>query len=358
MKTQMKISLFISLILILFCFSCRTEEMESIQAPPEDTLTANSTVASLMQQTVMNDGSNDNIIDNSNCFNIQLPVTVIVNGIEITVNSENDYQTIEDIFDEFDDDSDTIEITFPVVIILNDYTEITINNYSELYSYSSNCNGENEIDDDIECLDFVYPITASVFNINNEIISTITFNNDYQFFEFIDDIDESDIITINFPITIVLSDETSISIANLYELEDAIQSYADDCDEDDDYDYNDDDCNDCNLDEFTSLLISCSDWQVDKLERNGNDYDDIYDGYVFNFFSNNTVSVYWNTITVYGTWSSSGDGNNIIVIIDIPDLPYCNNTWNLHELDQNTNETKIDLRVGDDDRLRYKNNCN
>jgi hypothetical protein len=359
MKTQIKITFLFSLAFFVLFNSCRTEETEFIQAPPEETLVPNSVVASLMTQTTLNDGSNDNIIDNANCFSLQLPVTVIVNGMEITINSEDDYDDIEDIFDEFDDDNDTLEITFPITIILSDFSEIEINNYDELINYASTCNGENESDDDIECLDFIYPISASIYNSNNEIISTLIFNNDNQLHQFLEDFDESDIVSINFPISVVLTDTTQITINNLAELQDTIELYDDICDEDDDYDYNDDDCNDCDTNQLEAILTGCSDWYVDKLERYGNDYDDVYDGYLFNFFNDGTISVLQDTNTVYGTWESSGSANNILVVINIPDLPYCNNNWYLHEIEQYSGETKVDLRVGDDDRLRYENNnCN
>lgn len=362
MKTQIKINITFTLMVLFLLLSCRTEEMVSIQTPPEDTLTANSNLSILMRQTVMNDGSNDNIIDNSNCFNIEFPVTVMANGIEITVSSDDDYDTIEDIFDEFDDDLDVIEITFPITIILNDFTEIIINNYTELSVYSNNCHGENETDDDIECLDFVYPLTVSIFNKTSESIITVTIDNDNELYHFIDDFDAVDdddnLVTFNFPITIALLDGTELAINNFDELEEAINVYGDDCDEDDDYNYNDDDCNDCTPNQLTSILTSCSDWIVEDLERYDQDYDDIYNGYLFNFFTDNTLSVSWNSTTVYGTWSASGSGNNISVIIDIPALPYCNNNWYLHEIEQSSNETKVDFRVGDDDQLKYKNNCN
>ena len=121
MKTQIKKTLVLSFVIMLLFSSCRTEEMEFIQSPNE--LQANSNLTTQLQRVAMNDGSKDNIIYNANCFNIQFPVTVIVNGVEITVTSEDDYDDIEDIFDEFDDDDDTIEINFPISIILSDYSE-------------------------------------------------------------------------------------------------------------------------------------------------------------------------------------------------------------------------------------------
>ncbi|MDG5492112.1 hypothetical protein [Psychroserpens sp. SPM9] len=358
MKTTAK-SIFVLLVSLVFLLtSCRKEDIEIIETPPEDLITLNSTVANLIQRTATNDGSNDNILDLANCFNIELPVTVTANSIEVIIYDEDDYDLVEAIFDQDDDDMDTLVISYPITIILSDYSAISINNATELNTYVMTCNGENVADDDIECIDFVYPISASVFNPNNELISTEIFSNDSELYSFIVNITDSDIVSINFPISVVLSNGSQQQINSLVELQNTIENVQDDCDEDDDYDYNDDDCNLCAPEQLESILTNCSDWQVDKLERDNVDYDDAYNGYDFNFFTNGTLSVSWNTTTVYGTWSASGTGNNITVVIDIPALTLCNNNWILHEIEDNGGETKVDLRLGDDDRLRYENTCN
>ncbi|MFI0428041.1 hypothetical protein [Mariniflexile sp. HMF6888] len=358
MKTIARKVIFCIFIMVLtLTTSCRSEETEFIKAPEDEVLVANSPVASLIQKTSINDGSNDNIIYNANCFNIKLPITVNVNGNTIIINSEEDYKIIEYLFDEDDDDVDTISISFPITIILSDFTNVTINNYTELYNYSSTCNGENEIDDDIECLDFYYPITASLYNSNNEIIDSITITSDAQLYGFIKNLSSSDFVAITFPIKVKLYDGTELTINNLVELKNLIETYDNNCDEDDDYDYNDDDCNDCNQDQLLDVLTNCSGWEVDRLKRYGNDYDNYYDGYTFNFYPNGTLSVYWDGITAYGTWVASGEGNNMVVTVNVPGLDYCNNDWVLHEISKYT-ETKIDLRVGDNDRLRYAKSCN
>ncbi|MFL1011218.1 hypothetical protein [Flavisericum labens] len=351
------IILFLNLLIWTSFTSCRTEESEIIETPEEEALTSNSIVANLMQKTSTKDGSNDNIIDFANCFSIKLPVTVTANGQEISINSEEDYKIIEYIFDENDDDIDSISIAFPITIILYNFTEVSINSYSELVSYASNCNGENEADDDIECLDFKYPITAFLYNSNNEIIDAVTIDSDNSLYNFIKNLDSFDLVTIDFPLTINLLDGTEITVNNLIELENTINEYEDFCDEDDDFDYNDDDCNNCNQNDLIDYLVNCPDWQVDKLERYGNDYDDYYKGYTFNFSTEGTISVYYAGVTDYGTWSLSGTGQDMIITINIPNLPYCNNDWIVHEISQYS-ESKIDLRVGSDDRIRYENNCN
>jgi len=358
MKTTFTKTLLLTFLIINALSSCRKEEIESIQAPADEVLIADSSIASLIQKTSSNDGSNDNIIDKSNCFNIKFPINVTVNGNDITVNSEDDYKIIEFIFDDSDDDIDSLIISFPVTITLEDFTEITINSLTELNSYSTNCNGENEPDDDIECLDFKYPISASVFNKDNEIIKAVTISSDNEFYGFIKNLSGSNnFVTINFPIDVTLADGSQILINNLKELESIINVHKNDCDEDDDYDYNDDDCNECDEEQLALLLTSCSDWSIDKLERYYRNYDYYYDGYIFNFFTDGTVSAYYDNTTDYGTWTTSGTGKNLVVNINIPNLPYCNNNWVLNEISQYTT-SRVDLRVGDSDRMRYKNSCN
>ena len=357
MKHLMKL---FSLILVasVMVTSCRTEESEFIQAPQDQVLQANSSVASLLRRTAMNDGSYDNIIDQANCISLVFPYTVTVNGMVITVNSEEDLDTVEDILDEFDDDDDTIEIEFPITIVLADFTEVAINSLDEFEDYVDDCDGENEFDDDIECIDIKYPITFSVFDTNNELIDTITINSDRELYFFVEELDDDKIVNVEFPITLILSDGTEISVSNLDQLEEVIDDADDDCDEDDDYDYNDDDCDDCTTEGLADFITGCDSWYVDDLERNDNDLEDQYSGYEFTFLSDGTITVDNGSETFSGTWESSGTANSITVTINIPDLPDFNADWMLHELEQDDDEKEVDLRLGDDDELEFKSSCN
>lgn len=356
MKNTLKqLSLFL-LALTITLVSCREEESVFIEGPQDEALAANSNIAGLLQNTATKDGSDDNIIDNASCISIELPVSVIVNDLEIIVDSPEDFETIEDIFDEFDDDEDVLEIIFPITIVLKDFSELVINNLDELEEFADDCKGENEFDDDIECADIKYPVTASVFNSNNEVIDTITFNNDQDLYEFIDDLDEDDVVRVNFPVTVILFDGTEVQTSNLDELEDVLEDAKDDCDEDDDNDFNDDDCDNCTTDQLSEVLVGCTDWSVDKLERNDEDLEDLYTGYRFNFANDGTLTADSSSESFSGTWESNGSGNNIDVVINIPNLSDFNATWNLHEIDQDASESDVDLRMGDD-QLRFESNC-
>jgi len=362
MKT-FKTTLLLALTLLLTITSCRTEDDLSIDPQQETIVPANSVLASRIQSMAMNDGSVDNVVYNANCFTIQLPVTITVNNVVLSITEIGDYDDLEDILDEFDDDDDIVEISFPITIILADFSEIEINNLDELDSYGDDCNDEDEDDDDIECLDFVYPITASVFNTSNEVIATVTFTSDNDLYEFIDDIEEDDLVGFEFPISVMLANGNELVINNFNDLEDAIDDFGDDCDEDDDYDYNDDDCDNCTPEQLLEVLTACPDWYIDGLERNDNDLDDNYTGYLFNFFDDYTVTVTWDNESATGTWFAEGSDNNITVTIDIPGFDDINETWNLHEIesddDDDSNEVEVKLEIGDDDELDFKNdNCN
>ncbi len=357
MKLSLKYVTVIFYVSIALFTSCRKEDIEFIGTPPNETLEPNSMLVHLMKRTATNDGSKDNILDLANCFTIKFPISVEANNISIEVGNESDYSRVESVFDEDYTDVNQLNIAFPITIITTDYSEETIANMDELLAKASTCNGENVWDDDIECVDFIYPFSASKFNTSNEMIATETFTNDKELYNFIESLVADDITTINFPISLQLADDSITEISTISELQTVITNEQNACDEDDDYDYDDDDCDHCTQELLEEFLVGCQDWYTDKVRGNAINYNTIYDGYDFNFFIDGTVEVYWNSTSASGTWSTSGTGNNMFVLINIPGLSLCNNNWKLQEI--NTNElTKIDLIVNTEDRLRYRNTCN
>ena len=341
---------------VLIFSSCRVEEINV------DTkfLRNNSTIATLMENTSLNDGSTDNIIDQANCFTVKLPVTVIANTIQVIVNTEADYAVVEAIFDASDVDTDTLEIIFPITIMLSNFNIEVITDQSEFDSFRSMCNGENEFDDDIECLDFNYPITGSIFDTVTNQMDTFTISSDNELHTFLEDLDNDDVVSINFPITVTLFDGTVVNIVDLDQLETVIDNAKDDCDEDDDFDFNDDDCVGCSTNQFETLLTGCTDWTVDKLELSNVKLEDNYIGFQFNFINDGTITALdTNTGTTHtGTWSSSGTGQNITVIVTITTLPDFNANWTLHEIEDFPGQKKVDLRQSNNDRLRFETPCN
>ncbi len=250
----------ISAFVLMSFFSCQKEAVDVSQPNNNQTFNVTSEVSKLMSRTATNDGSADNIIDQANCLEVKLPVTVVVNNIEITINSEVDFGLIEDIYDQFADDIDKLDIQYPITIISGDFTETTINSQAELEELIKSCVGENEVDDDIECIDFQYPISISIFNTSFDVIDTETINNDEELYVFLENLDDATLASLNFPVTMVLADGSTVSVNNNEELISTINQAKDSCDEDDDYDYNDDDL-DCDVNSIKSNLKECY-WEI------------------------------------------------------------------------------------------------
>ncbi|PIB28542.1 hypothetical protein [Maribacter sp. 4G9] len=355
MNTQ-KIICLVSFLGILFLSSCRTEDDLSIDPPMQEFIGSNTNIADLLNKTSLKDGSFDNIIDNASCFSVVLPVNVTANGQVIMVSSLNDLQIIENIFDTDLDDTDLLEIDYPITLTASNFETTTVNSSAELLSLTSQCPAENASDDDIECIDFVFPIRATAFNDNSEIIESFSFDNDKDLFDFIEDIEDYSAATLIFPIDLVLYDGSQISVGSISELESVIENAEDVCDEDDDNDFDDDDCDNCTTDNIDTIFSNCMEWTVDKLERNDDDLEDLYSSYSFAFATNGDITVSSNQGTTFGSWQASGSGNDITMVIDIPGLNDFNDSWTVHEIQGTTTEGKLDLRKGDD-RLRFESSC-
>lgn len=332
--------------------SCQKEISQTIQPNQNEVLIANAAVTALVKSTVTNDGSKDNIIDNASCISIKLPATVVVNGVSLSIESEADYNDIEAIFDEFDDDDDQLNIVFPIIIILSDFSQITINNSEELEGFVNDCGGENEIDDDIECIDLVYPISFSIFDSANQLVQTVTVLDDEQFYKFIDDIESYDIVQINFPVKVLLYDGSEKIINDMDAMENAIEEAKGSCNEDDNNDYNDDDCYDCTEERLTQLIITCS-WIVENININSVEKTEEYSDYLFTFFENGNVKADNNGNIINGTWQVDDSDYQIVVKINFIDLPDFSFNWVLYEIEE---DEEIDFRF-ENNRVEFDKIC-
>lgn len=350
-KTLLKIILFnIGFFLVL---SCQKESNLLIEPSVNEILKSNSTIASLIKRTAIRDGSKDNIIDRANCLSVELPIRVIANGVPLTINSEADYLLIENIFDEFSLDIDTLTIIFPIKISLSDFKIITIYNSDELQELAKECNGENENDDDIECVDFVYPINISIYNSSSQLTQTIVVQSDEQFYKLVEDIEDYYIVQINFPISVILYDGSTQTIADMSELEKAIEAADGMCDEDDDFNYNDDDCSTCSIEQANNLLLTCN-WVVEDLKINDTDKTEQYSDLVFTFLNTGIVNVKKNGTLSSGTWNLSFSNNTIKLYLNIPNFQDFNFNWELNEINENN---EFEFKV-DNNSLKLDKNCN
>jgi len=319
---------FFSLLMIM---SCQQEVVEVTQPTEGEALVANSELTNLMKSTSTKDGSEDNIIDRANCLSVNLPVTVIVNGVELVINSKEDYILIKTVFDESDDDTDTLQIVYPITITLSDYTEVTVNNREELQALAQECSGENQQDDDIECIDFQYPLSFSVYNTSFQVIEVVTVEGDRQLHRFIRRVREGEVFaSINFPITMVLSDGSTVVVNNNQELQLTIEAAKDSCNEDDNNDYHD---NDFTKDRLDSLLMTCP-WIVNEIKRNENNLNELYREYAIVFYSDDVVKVRTSSGDMLtGTWTTRITDNGALIKLEFDSLVDFSLEWYVYDME-------------------------
>ncbi|MGB5237122.1 MAG: hypothetical protein WBM43_13660 [Flavobacteriaceae bacterium] len=333
MKKYFKYSVYSTLLILALTFTSCQEEFEPLpQTDEQQTIMANSSTAKLVEYTVSRDGSFDNIVDGASCFDIQFPYTVWVNGEELTIESEEALQLIENIFDEIEDDEDLLEIIFPVTIKLSDYTEITIGSLEELRELAEECI-EGGDDDDIECIDFKYPITLYTFDINEVETGTVTVGSDEDLRKFFSGLEEDDLISIDFPVTLVNYDGSEIVVDSNAELANAIERAKETCDEDDDNDYNDDDFEDDRLD---FCLTACP-WIVKEVERDSQNLTDQYFEYLMNFSDDGSVTVKdRNGNIINGLWSTRHTDQGTKLTLEFDVLVDFNLEWFVYEVGPHT----------------------
>ncbi len=333
MKKYLKYFVYNTLLILALTFTSCQEEFEPLPETGEpETISATSSTAKLLENASSRDGSFDNIVDGASCFDISFPYTVRVNGVELSIDSEEALQLIEDIFDEIEDDEDLLEIIFPVTVNLADYAEVTLNNLDELRALAEECI-EGGDDDDIECIDFKYPITLYTFDINEVQTGNVVVESDKDLRRFFAGLDEDDLISIDFPVTLINYDGTEIVVDSNAELANAIELAKEACDEDDDNDYNDDDFEDDRLD----ICLTACPWIVKEVERDAVNLTDQYFEYIMNFSENGSVTVKdreGNMIT--GTWSTRHTDQGTLLKLEFDVLVDFNLEWLVYEVGPHT----------------------
>lgn len=332
--------------------SCQEEEPLEETIDVEQTLVVHAEEMELLKRVVDKDGSYDNIVDGSSCLAVQFPYTVVINEYEVEVDSMEGLQLIEDHLDAIECAEEVLQmnIVFPVTVTLSDYTELTIGSADELDEISRSC-VEGGDDDDIECVDLVYPLTVFTYNPNFQLLNTLEVGNDMQFRRFFAGLDDSDLISFGFPISLEYGNGDKVAVNSNSELADAIENAQMTCDEDDDNDYNDDDFNEESL---GGMLVKCP-WQIQGLKTSTQGDNEQYTDYFLTFTEGGNVSV--GSAYGYaaeGTWSTGVSDYRVVLEVHFGDAPDFNGTWGVYGL----GEEKIKLFSGEgDDQLLLEMAC-
>ena len=349
MKNVINKQILTCLLSVALLFTSCQEEFEEVGGNNQETITADSNTAILIENTATNDGSFDNIVDGASCIAINFPYTVEVNGIQITIDSREDLHAIEEIFDEFDTDTDVLDILFPITITFGDFTELVIESVEQLRELASQCL-EGGDDDDIECIDFVYPITIFTFDINEQLTGEVSVSSDMELRRFFAGLEDEDLVSIQFPLTLKKFDGTEIVVNSNSELANALERAKDECDEDDDDDFNDDDFTEERLQE---LLIECP-WEIREVLRMATDQTGQYENNTLTF-SEGGVVLYQNVMgsMLTGEWSTRVTDGGIALNLVFDGLMDFTLEWIVYDI----GDHKIKLYSDEGNRIVLRQHC-
>jgi len=326
MKQISKIGVLLLMAGLLLLSGCQKEFSEIEEPSVEDVIKPNTNLATLILRVTFKDGSSDNLIDGSSCTSLKFPVSIELDNQILTINSEEDIEKLKSNYGQLLDD---IDLVYPITVILDDYSELVVTNEDQLENLQEDC-FDNIDDRDIECIDFVYPFELAVFNTETQVADVVKVSDDKNLYYLFNDIEDI-LVTINYPITLILSDGSNIEIHNNEDLEESIDDAEDDCEEEEE------DREEHR--EFISHLIS-NVWEV-SLFADAKDETLSFTGYTISFGTDETLLATKGGNEIPGEWEFDieDNENELEISFDTDDSPliWLNEEWEV----VSSNETSV-----------------
>lgn len=311
---------------LMLLISCQVEESTIIQDQTQN-LSASSPLSKAMARVTQNNTSVDNILDGTSVFVVKLPVTITLNNVNLTVSSASDYATVQSIKEASNSDDDVVNYTFPIQVTMRNYQVIVVNSMNQLNSIISANNDISEI----SCLSIQYPITVNEYDSSNQIANVITFISDSQVINYLLNLSSGIFYSINYPISVLDPSNQTVVLTSNSQFIDLIEFSISQCG-----------TSSGSTDTFVSVITSGT-WRVTYYFDDDDETSD-YQGYIFTFHTNNTITIVKNAITYTGTWSFYEDDGVNVFEIDFSDSELGNlaDDWELLEFSNTMVQLKDD----------------
>ncbi len=234
---QNKIIRFLLTLLVAGCLSGCQEEFVVITEPDkESAFTQSDTIADLILKVTLKDGSFDNVIDKCSEINIEFPYSVRVRNNIIDIHSPEELDSLQQALHQ---NSKSIQIVFPVTVSFSDYSTMVLSNRGELMRIQ-NRYIHRKYDDDIECIDFIYPIEMDLYDTLFQKQEYRHVRNDKAFHGILKG-KKDFIFEIEYPVLMEISDSVIVEVNNNSELKHAIRNSIGTCDENDEVEVEEED---------------------------------------------------------------------------------------------------------------------
>lgn len=185
--------------------------------------------------------------------------------------------------------------------------------------------------DSFECVDFQYPIFFTLYNANFQVVETVAIQSDEALLTFFQGLGESDngvvLASLNFPLTLLYDNGTSVEVNNNQELEAALMVAENNCGTSEI----------CDFETVRDYLVSCS--QIPTL----NSFTPSFT--TFEFYDNNELfTMYELDLPHNGTWDIAIIEGELHIFINFDGLENFNGEWNVIDC----NPEELILQQGED----------
>lgn len=204
--------------------SCQSE-VDDVQGENPNTNSANSTTTNNLKRTSQYDGSFDDFLDGASCSSIMLPASATVNGIQVSILSQLDYQLVIAILAESNNDQDSVVLKFPLRVKLSNYTEATVNNQTEYNAILNACtSAESSGQGAISSVNIIFPMTVLTYNLSLQLTESILITSEQQLYTYMSNVSSTELFSVKYPVALTIADGTKMMISSDAELQAAINA--------------------------------------------------------------------------------------------------------------------------------------
>ena len=311
----------IALMSILGFTSCQSE-IDNTQGQNPNTNAANSTTANNFKRTAMYDGSSDDFLDGTSCSSIVLPATARINGIQVSLFSQFDYQQVISILASNNMNEDVVELQFPLKVKLSNYSEVTINNQNEYNTLMQTCgSAESANQDAISGINIDFPISIMTYSLSKVETGSVVIQSEQDLYLYMSTLTSDKLFSINYPISITNSAGAESTISSDVDFQSRInESISAKATME---------IAATNAHKLETILVNGM-FKVDSFVDAGVNSATNYAAYTMDFASNLTLAATSSTSsTVSGTYAASSDLNVLLKLNfnGFTSLNLLNNTW-------------------------------
>lgn len=174
-------------------------------------LTASSQLTGMLKSMTVNETAIDNVLDNTSCFKIQLPVEVTVNGHAMLVRTIADYDTVKAILNESITNEDAIEFGYPITLERPDYSTFNVSDKNQFDAIVGQCSGAADYIG-TECVSIVYPLTAYTYNSGFQMQNSFNVEDNASLYTILQNMAGNEYYALKYPLLLTVKDGPGITV--------------------------------------------------------------------------------------------------------------------------------------------------